>query len=102
MAAIDPVTWAHWQRSNPTLCAELRVFGETEPYPGLPLISSLQTPAHVVDALRKGLRVLAEEDRYAAVRAPLLISGFVATSLVDYRVCLEMQERAKGLGVAVL
>ena len=102
MTAIDPVTWAHWQRSNPQPCAELWVFGQTERYPGLPLVTSLQTPAQVLAALRKGLRSLAEEDRYAAVRAPLLISGFVATSLADYQVCLEMQERANALGVAVL
>jgi len=94
IAAIDPVSWAQWQRSNPRLCAELRVFAETEPYPGLPLITSLQTPAGVLDALRVGLKSLAYEDCYSAVRAPLLINGFRVTGMEDYAICLEMQEQA--------
>lgn len=102
MTSIDPVSWAHWQRGNPTLCAQLRVFDETEPYPGLPLITSLETKPEVLAALRKVLHTVAHKDRYATVRAPLLISGFVATGLEDYRVCLEMQERAKRVGVEAL
>jgi len=102
MAAIDPVTWALWQRSNPQQCADLRVFGRTESYPGLPLITSLQTPAEVVEALRAGLHALASEPAYAALRAPLLITGFAATRPMDYAVCIEMQERAAALGVQTL
>mgnify|MGYP000300028509 FL=1 len=94
MAALDPVSYAHWQRSYPGLCAELRVFSQTEPYPGLPLITALQTPAPVVEALRRALHTLAHDAAHSAVRAPLLITGFEVTHLADYQVCLDMQTLA--------
>lgn len=102
MASIDPVSWAHWQLSNPELCEQVRVFGETERYPGLPLITALQTPPEVVQALRRALHAFAQDPAYAAVRAPLLITGFVATQPVEYQVCIEMQDRAAALGVLTL
>jgi ABC-type phosphate/phosphonate transport system substrate-binding protein len=94
MAALDPVSYAHWQRSNPGLRAELRVFGQTEAYPGLPLITSLLTPAPVVKALRRALHTLAHDAAYRAVRAPLLITGFESTRTADYQICLDMQALA--------
>ena len=94
MAAIDPVSYVHWQRSNPRVSAELRVFGQTDAYPGLPLITSLQTPATVLDALRQALHRVAHDAGYLALREPLLISGFEATRMTDYQVCLDMQARA--------
>jgi ABC-type phosphate/phosphonate transport system substrate-binding protein len=94
MASIDPVSYAHWQHSNPHLAAELRVFGQTEAYPGLPLITSLQTPAAVLGAMRRALRAVAHDAAYLDVRAPLLINGFETTNMADYQVCLDMQARA--------
>lgn len=102
MAAIDPVTWAHWLHSNPQHVAELRVFGQTERYPGLPLISALQTPPEVVDALRSALQALASEPAAAGLRAPLLISGFVQTAWADYQLCLDWQAQAAAGGVQAL
>jgi ABC-type phosphate/phosphonate transport system substrate-binding protein len=102
MAAIDAVTWAHGQRSNPDLAAALRVFGQTEPYPGLPLITSLQTTPAVLTALRRALHTLATAAPYAEVRAPLLISGFEATTWADYQPCLDMQELAYAKGLRTL
>lgn len=102
MASIDPVSWAHWQRSNPQHCAQLRVFGETESYPGLPLVTSLQTPPEVLQALRHALHALAHEAGYATVRAPLLITGFEATQPDEYQVCIDMQDRAAALGMQTL
>ena len=102
MAAIDPVSWAHWQRSNPERQAQLRVFGQTQPYPGLPLISALQTPPALLEAMRRGLHTLAHDAAYAALRAPLLISGFSVTRWDDYQECVAMQEQAFSLGVREL
>jgi ABC-type phosphate/phosphonate transport system substrate-binding protein len=99
MAAIDPVSWAHWQRSNPERKAQLRVFEQTLSYPGLPLISALQTPPALMEAMRKGLHTLAHDAAYAALRAPLLISGFSVTQWDDYRTCTAMQEQAFELGI---
>ena len=102
LAAVDAVTWALWQRSHPEEASALRVFGQTAPYPGLPLITSLQTPTNVVTALRRGLQALASEPAYAALRAPLLICGFEATTLADYQICLDMQEQACASGLQSL
>lgn len=102
MAAIDAVSWALWQRANPGLASELRVFAQTEPYPGLPLITALQTPPAVLTALRRALHTLATAAPYAEVRTPLLISGFEATTWADYQPCLDMQELAYAQGVHTL
>lgn len=93
MAAIDPVSYVHWQHSHPESAGELRVFGQTEAYPGLPLITALQTPVVVVNALRRALHSVAHDARFQAVRAPLLITGFEATGMADYQVCLDMRAR---------
>ena len=102
MAAIDPVSLAHWQRGNPERKAQLRVFEQTQPYPGLPLISALQTPPALLEAMRKGLHTLAQDAAYAALRAPLRISGFSVTRWDDYQECVDMQEQAFNLGVREL
>lgn len=94
MAAVDAVSWAHWQRSHSALAAELKVFGETEAYPGLPLITAQQTPPALLNALRNSLQTIAGDPAYAAVCAPLLISGFTVTRLADYQVCIDMQKQA--------
>lgn len=99
MAAVDAVSWMHWQRSNPALASALRVFGQTDAYPSLPLITSLQTAPAVLHALRQSLHTIAYEVRFAEVRAPLLISGFAVSTAADYQVCMNMQERAAALGV---
>jgi ABC-type phosphate/phosphonate transport system substrate-binding protein len=102
MAALDPVSWALWQQAHPGRAAELRVFGQTESYPGLPLITSLHTTPALLAALRRALQSLATDSAQAAVRAPLRISGFEATSLADYQRCLDLQEQAFAQGLRTL
>ena len=102
MAAVDAVSWALWQQHQPKLAAELRVFGQTEAYPGLPLITALHTSPQALDALRRALQRITSEADYAAVRAPLRICGFEASSLADYQRCLAMQEQAFASGLRQL
>jgi len=102
MAAIDCVTLALWQRDNPAMARGIRVFGETEPYPGLPLITARSTAPARVEALRSALASLATEPRFATLRAPLLIGGFAALELADYAPCLQMQAQALALGLHTL
>jgi ABC-type phosphate/phosphonate transport system substrate-binding protein len=99
MAALDAVSWALWQAQNPRRAAGLRVFDQTEAYPGLPLISALQTPTALLAALRRALHTLATDPAHAAVRAPLRISGFARSSWADYQRCLAMQNAAFSLGL---
>jgi ABC-type phosphate/phosphonate transport system substrate-binding protein len=102
LAAVDAVSWALWQQSHPEQATELRVFGQTEGYPGLPLITSLQTSPELLAALRRALQRIACDAAFVAVRAPLMICGFEATPLADYQRCLDMQDQALASGVAQL
>ena len=102
MAAIDCVTLALWQRNNPTLAPQIRVFSHTAPYPGLPLVTALGTPPAAVAALRAGLATIASEARFANIRAPLLIRGFAPLELADYAPCLQMRVLALARGVEVI
>lgn len=99
MASIDPVSWAHWQHSNPALAVQLRLFEQTQSYPGLPLISARGTTPELLQALRNGLHTLAHGKDYAALRKPLLINGFEVTSPADYQMCVAMREQAFSLGL---
>jgi ABC-type phosphate/phosphonate transport system substrate-binding protein len=92
MAAVDCVTLAIWRDMHPQLAKDIAVFGETAAYPGLPLITSLSTPADTLAQLRECLAAIATEARFAAVRAPFHISGFEITGLNDYNVCLQMEK----------
>ena len=96
MASIDCVTLELWRRANPALSADIAVFAQTGAYPGLPLITSLRTPAQTVAALRECLALVATGPQYAELRAPLLISGFETTTLDDYAVCLHMEQAGAG------
>ena len=102
MAAIDAVSWALWQRSQPGLAAELQVFGQTDAYPGLPLITSLHSTPETLAALRRCLQHIATAPAFAALREPLLISGFEASTLADYQRCLELQDLALARGLRAL
>jgi ABC-type phosphate/phosphonate transport system substrate-binding protein len=95
MASIDCVTLALWRSANPELAGTIKVVSQTDPYPGLPLITGLATPAHVVLALRECLKAVATEPRYAALRLPLLIVDFEETRLSDYAVCLAMEQAVR-------
>jgi ABC-type phosphate/phosphonate transport system substrate-binding protein len=102
MASIDCVTLALWQRDNRDLAQKVRVFCQTAPYPGLPLITGLATTPAMLNGLRVALANLASEPRFEAVRAPLLIRGFKPLELADYDQCLEMQAAAAQRGLTKL
>lgn len=102
LAALDAVSWALWQQSHPELATKLRVFGQTDAYPGLPLITSLQTTPALLAALQKALHHIATNPDHATVRAPLLINGFAVTTLADYQRCLDMQAQALAAGLQQL
>jgi ABC-type phosphate/phosphonate transport system substrate-binding protein len=88
LASVDCVTLALWRQANPALSDDIAVFAQTGPYPGLPLITSVHTPAPILAALRECLALVATEPQYAALCAPLWIAGFEVTTLDDYAVCL--------------
>lgn len=102
LAAIDCVTWSLWQESNPALASELCVFGATEPYPGLPLITALSTPPAVLQALRECLADAVRDPALSEARRAMRVTGFEPTTLADYARCVEMEAQALALGVTTL
>ncbi|WP_313488063.1 PhnD/SsuA/transferrin family substrate-binding protein [Pseudescherichia sp.] len=84
IAAIDCVTFALLQRHAPMLVADLAVIGESPAAPGLPLITSRNTPPSRIALLRDALRQLVSDPAYRTLCAALFISGFSDVSRQDY------------------
>jgi ABC-type phosphate/phosphonate transport system substrate-binding protein len=93
IAAIDAVTYALVARYQPARVAETRVLGFTESVAGLPFITSTQTSASDLAALRRALTKLFAEPELADTRARLLLSGcsFPPASVYD---AIAAQEQA--------
>jgi len=102
VAAIDCVTWALLQRYAPTAADGLCVVGQTGSYPGLPLITSRDTPAAELQALRAALRGVFSQPEAAPALAALAIVGFEALDASAYARCIAMENSANALGYPAL
>ncbi|WP_295951175.1 PhnD/SsuA/transferrin family substrate-binding protein [Rhodoferax sp.] len=98
LAAIDCVTLALLQRDHPEKLRGVQVCGHTAPAPGLPLITSLQTPPDVLLALRQALHHAMRAEALAGARAALLIEDFSELPLDDYDAITLMEARATRAG----
>jgi ABC-type phosphate/phosphonate transport system substrate-binding protein len=102
VAAIDAVTFALIARYQPGRVADVRVLGFTAPVPGLPLVTSIGTPAHRIQALRRGLARLAAEPDLDALRQRLLIKGFSSPALSEYAALADQEAAAEAAGYGTL
>lgn len=98
LAAIDCVTLAGLQRNLPQTVAGLCTIGQTQAYPGLPLITGPSTSAAELQALQRVLAALVRDPAAAGVLAELGITGFQTVPLHTYEVCVEMRLQAQALG----
>ena len=76
LAAIDCVSWAHFQRIAPERTGALRVLGWTDASPSLPFVTAAGTDAATLRALRSALGDLIGDPTLAGVRERLFLSGF--------------------------
>jgi ABC-type phosphate/phosphonate transport system substrate-binding protein len=76
VAAIDCVSLAAMRRHAPELVADLHVIGSTASAPGLPLVTSANTPSTELRAMRRALTAASMDPRLADVRDALFIEGF--------------------------
>ena len=102
IASIDCVSLAGLQAYLPDICEGLCVVGESAPYPGLPLITSMNTSNADLAALRAALGQAAQSAALATTLGALFISGFEVIDLAAYQVCLDMQDQALALGCTCL
>lgn len=98
LAAVDCVTWALLTRDQPEAVRGLQACGETAPAPGLPLVTSIHTPAAMLQALRQALHQVVADPRWAEARAALLIQDFTELPLSVYGVIPQMAQNAIDAG----
>jgi ABC-type phosphate/phosphonate transport system substrate-binding protein len=102
IAAIDCVTYAELGRHRPETLQGLQVLGYSDPYPALPLITSLAGSAGQLPALRQALQAVIDDPGLAQVRRSLFIGGFEPLELSAYDICRRMRDQAAALGVTRL
>jgi ABC-type phosphate/phosphonate transport system substrate-binding protein len=98
IAAIDCVTLAGLELHSPEVTRGIRVVGYSEPYPGLPLITSCTTSETTVATLQAVLTEASRDHALSKVLKDLLITGFEPLHYADYEVCMSMQKTAFALG----
>lgn len=76
ITAIDCVTYALLQRHQPGLLEGLTAIDQTPLTPGLPLITSHETPPETLHAIRAALASLVSAPEYGAICHAALIKGF--------------------------
>lgn len=102
LAALDCVTLAGLRLSQPELWRDIRVLEWSDPYPGLPLITSAHTSDKTLGLLRQALAQAMLAPELTQTLQALLICGFVPLEADDYRVCINMRHDALALGCAEL
>jgi ABC-type phosphate/phosphonate transport system substrate-binding protein len=102
LASIDCVTLAGFRANQPQLLDGVVVVGESEPYPGLPLITSLDTTADEIQLLRQALNDVTRDPRNAEVCGSLFINKFEPLDVARYQTILEMEQAALKAGYHVL
>ena len=98
IASIDCVSLAGLRAHLPDTWRGLCVVGESAPYPGLPLIASMNTSNADQAALRLTLDQAMRSPALAPTLTALFIRSFETVDLTAYQVCLDMQDRALAMG----
>ena len=98
LAAIDCVTYAGLGRDMPQALAGLCIIGQTQPYPGLPLVTGRDTSASELLAVQTALAALVRDAAAAPALHALGIKGFETLPLARYQVCVDMRLHAAALG----
>ncbi|WP_052118329.1 phosphate/phosphite/phosphonate ABC transporter substrate-binding protein [Erwinia oleae] len=88
VAAIDCVSWALIGMHFPQETRGLKIIGQTASVPGLPLITSADTPPTTLAALRSGLRDVVSAPQNKTLLAALLIKDFSVLPREAWRVVL--------------
>jgi ABC-type phosphate/phosphonate transport system substrate-binding protein len=98
VAALDCVSFAHFQRLSPQTTSTLRVLALTPASPGLPLITARATDDATLARLRSCLRAAAADPTLQPVRARLFLEGFDLQPRQDFAAVLELERSAERLG----
>jgi ABC-type phosphate/phosphonate transport system substrate-binding protein len=102
VTCVDCVTYAFWSRHRPEAASRTRVLAQTPSSPAIPFVTSAASTSELVAALRQALRRVAYEERFADVRAGLIITDIVDVPEARYRALLDYELAAEQLGYGVL
>lgn len=101
-AALDCVSWAHFQNLYPAATGKLRVIAWTEAAPSLPLITAAGSSDTTLAALRASLAAVIADETLRPVRAALLLAGFDFAPAEDFSRVLELERQATERGYPIL
>ncbi|WP_211473901.1 phosphate/phosphite/phosphonate ABC transporter substrate-binding protein [Collimonas humicola] len=87
IAALDCVSAFLLRQQEPAVFERLAAIGFTESMPGLPLITSLNTPATALAQLRQALSMCCQAPELRDSLDAMRIAGFSALDENDYRIC---------------
>jgi ABC-type phosphate/phosphonate transport system substrate-binding protein len=98
VAAVDCVSFAHFQRLYPATVAPLRILDWTPPAPSLPFITAAATSDEVLEMLRSSLAAAIADRELEETREQLLLEGFDLEPAEDYAEVLQLESAAAQLG----
>lgn len=98
LAAVDCVTYARLGRDMPQTVEGVCVVGQTQPYPGLPLVTGRDTSASERLAVQSALAALVRDPAAAPALDALGINGFQTPPHASYQVCVDMRLHAAAVG----
>jgi ABC-type phosphate/phosphonate transport system substrate-binding protein len=99
---VDNVTYAYVRRHRPQVAARLRVLARTPPSPSIPFVTARATEPATVERLVRALREVATAQRWAQVRAGLMLRDIVPIDGAAYECLLDYEREAVALGYPVL
>lgn len=98
IAAIDCVTFAHVERFDPQLIAQLSIIAETEETPTLPFITSSKTDDATLAHLRAALLAVTAAPHHRAICDRLMLQSVEILGADAYHRVREIEDRAIMLG----
>jgi ABC-type phosphate/phosphonate transport system substrate-binding protein len=102
VAAIDCVSFAHFQRLYPSLVAGVRVLSWTASTPSLPYITAATASDETVRALRAALADVFDDSGLAPVRERLLLRGVDLSPKEGFEEVLHLERAAVSSGYPIL
>jgi ABC-type phosphate/phosphonate transport system substrate-binding protein len=100
IAAIDAVSFAHFEALDRDAVSRIRILGKTATSPGLPFITARSTNAETVAKLREGLFAVVRQKQRPAYLDTLRLVDCVEPH--DYAPVLGYEKEAAGLGYPLL
>jgi ABC-type phosphate/phosphonate transport system substrate-binding protein len=98
VAAVDCVSFAHFQRLYPSTAALLRILAWTPSAPSLPFITARTTSDEVLGKLRSSLAAVMADRELDDARERLLLDGFDLEPVEGYSEVLRLERVAAQLG----